>query len=48
MNAYQEAVPVAQDEQPALPQKDPNYVNKGIKIIIHYARLAAKYDNLYV
>ena len=29
-------------------QKDPNYVNKGIKLIIHYARMPQHYKNLYI
>lgn len=29
-------------------QKDPNYVNKGIKFIVHYARMPQHYQNLYV
>ena len=30
------------------PQKDPNYINKGIKFVVHYARMMEQYPNLYV
>ena len=33
---------------PKLPEKDPNYLVKGIKLVVHYARLLEEQPNLYV
>ena len=29
-------------------RKDPNYVNKGVKLILHYARMPQHFRNLYI
>ena len=36
------------EPEPPQYQKDPNYVNKGIKLYIHYARMTKEHDNLYI